>query len=401
MPLALGVQRFGASSGAPVEQSSTAAGVSGSMGWANGQLGLAGGGEAADGSRRRLADELAEDLHAFNRRHGKRLHRRLHEYRHHMREYPQHAHRRLREFAKRWTPWMWTDDEAELGWGSWNATAGRRRAQDTYYYTYDEATESGMGTGSGEGSGPDAAIEDDFVNTTLGDNATDLSGEEVLGPPEGLGDLLDSLVTFFIAVPFVFLLQMFTIWHWRYRMNRAYYAELLLPPPEEEPEEHMLGKPKLGKRRWWCCGRRAKVRTKKKKARFIAYPGVFVFPSLLVLAINFFLTGLIEGSVSLIIECTGYPDDEVAGCLAPGVPILFFAAIFLAYCFSSILHFNVNFRESPPRANRHLPPHRSTRHDTPHPRAQSTLSADRSARCHLRRLTILGTARLARSLQRH
>ena len=125
-----------------------------------------------------------------------------------------------------------------------------------------------------------------------------------------LADLVDGLMTFFIAFPTVLSLQMFFFWYWRYRMNRGYYDELYLPQEVWDRKKAMIEAEGKFVRKWWCCfplcWKVPKVARKPKKKKFIALPGPFVFPALPLLCTKFFISSIIGHAANLALageEC--------------------------------------------------------------------------------------------------
>jgi len=290
MPLVFGVQRFSTSSGLASNQSALQSGVADSMGWANGQLNLFGSppssADAASPSPptstgRRLADDLADSLHA------------------------------------------WTT-ATELWAREQGSDFGRRLAAKKA--TTESVDVSGVDIASGElGSGGLIAAPTTPVNLAL---------------------ILDSLVTMSMALPAILLVQLLTLWHWRYRMNRRYYQELLLPPlplnKDEDPKDPVEDK---GRRLFWICGPRRKKKP-QKAARFIPMPGIFVFPSFLVLGFSFFTTGLVNKGVGLVVECRTVYTEVQYSCMAPGIVVLLLVASYIVMNFTLLLHFHFRYRKA-------------------------------------------------------
>jgi len=310
MPLVFGAQRFGASAGIAANKSDLQSDVAGSLGWISGEFGLfSGGNELEDRSassriRRRLA--IAKPLADFTYEINVRT---FNSARHHWWQ------------ARRFLQIVEEDDEDEEG---------------------EELV-----------VGADGRFE---------------------GSPDALTDLFDGLTTFAIAFCVVGLLNVFFHFYWKNKMNTPYYAQLLqyqLPDKPrhswkyyvgleqqkhkddvlddewademklKEEEEARVARERRRKER--LAGEKTKKPKKEKTAGFIAYPGIFVFPSLQTITCTFFMSGLVGTSCELLATCTQYTEANQAACMAPGALVLTAVVCVLLFCLSQIMHFWINF----------------------------------------------------------
>ena len=167
-PLIFGVQRFSASSGLAANLSKGQIGVADGMGWASGSFSFFGGGasnddSAATASRRRLAIWLA---------------------------------RRLVGIA----------GNANSSNPGSNATI-----KDVINLNFFECLQAGGGGGAGSRQGSRAQSVEENAGC-----------EHV---PDALVELFKNLLSFFIAIPAIFLLQLLVLTYWKKRANRAYYEQ--------------------------------------------------------------------------------------------------------------------------------------------------------------------------------
>merc|ERR1711871_229905 len=94
-------------------------------------------------------------------------------------------------------------------------------------------------------------------------------------------------------------------------------------------------------------GKLKKKRNKKKdkKAPFVAFPGIFVFPSLLTLCCTFFMTGLMGSSVELLAECAAeFSPRAQAACQTPAVVVILVISLLLLGMLSQLVHFWFRYR---------------------------------------------------------
>ena len=182
--------------------------------------------------------------------------------------------------------------------------------------------------------------------------------------PSSLSDLLNSLLTFLIAFPTLALLQVFLHYYWVFKMNTPYYRELLQLSEKkkrskydltEEQEAILLEKEAMSamekKQRERALRKAGKLKKKKKKkkdrkAPFVAFPGIFVFPSLLTLCCTFFITGLVGSSVELLAECAvEYAPSAQGVCQTPAVLVLMAITLLLVGMLSQLVHFWIRYRQ--------------------------------------------------------
>lgn len=213
-----------------------------------------------------------------------------------------------------------------------------------------------------EGSDDLADCEDDDEEEGDEGEADELDENGLkMGTPDNLYDLLNSLLTFAIVAPLLALIQIFIHFYWVFRMNTPYYRQIMQVTKKEkkkrnaklsEEEEAALEK-KLAikemekKQRARRAGKSKEKKKKKKdkKAMFVAFPGVFVFPSLLTLCCTFFMTGLVGSSVELLAECAmDYSPLVMAACQTPPALVLTSVSAAILLMFTMLVHFWLNFR---------------------------------------------------------
>lgn len=317
MPLIFGVQRFSSSAGAPANMSNLQTSLTGSMPWASGRFISTGGSAVAENGAqggRRLAHDIAEPIFHYSLYAGKWI-------------------------AETSNDPDWLTTASRFGDAAYNA--GRRLASKG-------GSKGDGGDDTGKGGGGSAGSIDTVGCSDWGSgegSGTGCESQVVMSTvPTAYATLVDSVISFCMAIPFLAGLQLFCIWYWRFRMNRKFYQELLLPPPLNVDDEEPFT---LGRRRFWFCGPRKKK--KKKKSLFIAFPGIFVFPSILTLGVVFFATGFVGTSLEIVFECNAiFPDDAASRypCMAPGITVLTLIGIFMLVNFTILMHFHMNFRKA-------------------------------------------------------
>ena len=164
-PLIFGVQRFSASSGLAANLSKGQTGVADGMGWASGSFSFFGGGASND-------DSAAT---ASRRRLAIWLARRL------------------------------------VGIAGNANSSSNTTIKDVTNLNFFECLQAGGGGGAESRQGSRAQSEEEIAGC-----------EHV---PDALVELFKNLLSFFIAIPVIFLLQLLVLTYWKKRANRAYYEQ--------------------------------------------------------------------------------------------------------------------------------------------------------------------------------
>ena len=164
-PLIFGVQRFSASSGLAANLSKGQTGVADGMGWASGSFSFFGGGASND-------DSAAT---ASRRRLAIWLARRL------------------------------------VGIAGNANSSSNTTIKDVINLNFFECLQAGGGGGAESRQGSRAQSEEEIAGC-----------EHV---PDALVELFKNLLSFFIAIPVIFLLQLLVLTYWKKRANRAYYEQ--------------------------------------------------------------------------------------------------------------------------------------------------------------------------------
>ena len=76
-----------------------------------------------------------------------------------------------------------------------------------------------------------------------------------------------------------------------------------------------------------------------KRAKFVGLPGIFVFPGVLFLGVNLFLTGFFESAVYLV-SVPASDDQCGTRCMAWAVPVLSLSVLYVCLVFAMLLHFH-------------------------------------------------------------
>ena len=151
-------------------------------------------------------------------------------------------------------------------------------------------------------------------------------GREVTGVQgEALNAVTSTLNTFGYVEGAIALLMIFVHIWWRFRRNKRFYAERGLT----EIQRRSLYKTK------------ARV---PRAAKFASLPGAFVFPSVLMLGINFFINGLIQPAMTLA-SVPSTEDTCGTQCGAIAGAILALIALYLIISLSLLVHFHLTHRK--------------------------------------------------------
>jgi len=168
--------------------------------------------------------------------------------------------------------------------------------------------------------------EENFANNHSASNASDADKPATsLGPSPrtSLSMIYSTLFTYGIVFSIVSFLWCFGYLWWRFKINRRYYAQARMSQNDVEGFQ--------------------KISAEGRKAKFRPLPGAFVFPSLFMLAANFFLTRLIFSSV-FIVAYNG-PDQCGAECKVPALALLTLISLYLMTALALLLHFSFTYRK--------------------------------------------------------